>query len=558
MDLLNKDLSLYPRQVAIIEEMRKRESGFILSVAVGNGKSVMALVRLIERARELGRPALMVLAKSIVGNILGEVDKWFGPSVSKRTLVLHKDYLPPHQAIEETIIPDSTLIVFTTPQVLSYFSKKAGVSSILSSRADKEGISYSLPERPLSADPANLIYRKTWSAMAIDEFHNYVGVGSEQWFAMIGVYVAGSHVICMSGTSMPEVSAKHYLGTLLQARLKDAQGTKKQCSDIKDGLSRVIVHSESIYQSRAKIENVYHEMDKCEELFSVRCENYLGKLMARINAIKVQREMEKMESRGDKELSHLSVEHLRAFTMCRIGVMTIVIPIIAITLGAIAHGTNNTLAKSFIETVLDDETKAKICSPSYRSSRYLKILELLEKHREDRVVIVTKFDKSLTYVEEFLKKDIGNRPLFKFQSEMKMETRKKVVERFNETPTCVIMGTYSLMSEGLNMQKGNVVILSELPDNNKKMDQAIARCDRMGQKKDVYAYILCSGTYCEKTILEKQRDKLKNASKLFKGEGLSASITTCTRDKLFSMVSESELREASDGLMRARSDGIRF
>lgn len=92
-------------------------------------------------------------------------------------------------------------------------------------------------------------------------------------------------------------------------------------------------------------------------------------------------------------------------------------------------------------------------------------------------------------------------------------TRKKVVERFQSDPSCmVILLTLKVGGVGLNLTAADTVYIFEPWWNKAAEEQAINRLHRIGQKKTVTSYsIITMGTIEEKMLqLQAQKSELFN------------------------------------------------
>ena len=103
---------------------------------------------------------------------------------------------------------------------------------------------------------------------------------------------------------------------------------------------------------------------------------------------------------------------------------------------------------------------------------------------------------------------------------MSQEKRAKVLEEFKKDsePDSILITTYDLGSDGLNLQCAHVVIIMDFFWNHSTTNQAIARVLRYGQlAKEVFIYLFTSNTGIERALFHKQQDKLAIAEELMNG-----------------------------------------
>ena len=107
-------------------------------------------------------------------------------------------------------------------------------------------------------------------------------------------------------------------------------------------------------------------------------------------------------------------------------------------------------------------------------------------------------------------------------SEMSTKKRAKILEDYNIPSKTgkghILLLTYELGCEGLNLQVSNTVLLLDFYWNDAQTQQAIARVLRYGQKADVVnIYMFTSNTAIEGSVFEKHDLKLIILEELSKG-----------------------------------------
>lgn len=86
--------------------------------------------------------------------------------------------------------------------------------------------------------------------------------------------------------------------------------------------------------------------------------------------------------------------------------------------------------------------------------------------------------------------------------------REEIIEGFNkpDTKNKVFMSTYDLGGEGLTL-KANHIIFMDLPYTNAKLDQAIGRIYRFGQKEEVFVHSIIVPQSIDTDTIEILKDK---------------------------------------------------
>jgi non-specific serine/threonine protein kinase len=141
---------------------------------------------------------------------------------------------------------------------------------------------------------------------------------------------------------------------------------------------------------------------------------------------------------------------------------------------------------------------------SLKSTRIQEVIKTIDKHINDRVLIFSTFRTSIDMLTYFIK----DREVFTISSEMNVKKREQTQTKFEESKNGILLLTYELGSEGLNLQCSSVVLLVDFWWNGSTTNQAIARILRFGQQsKEVNVYYFTSNTGLEKAIFDKQFNK---------------------------------------------------
>jgi len=157
-----------------------------------------------------------------------------------------------------------------------------------------------------------------------------------------------------------------------------------------------------------------------------------------------------------------------------------------------------------LESWINDEN-------SVMSSRMIEIIKRIDDHHADKVILYGCFTSFMSIMEYYLKKsnDENKRQVFILKASMSVNARKLVLQEFEKSENGILLLTYLLGAEGLNLQFASTVLLADFWWNASKIQQAIGRIFRFGQIRDeINVYFFTSETGIEKILFLKQKAKL--------------------------------------------------
>jgi len=226
----------------------------------------------------------------------------------------------------------------------------------------------------------------------------------------------------------------------------------------------------------------------------------------------------------DESLKKYKIDHdvpnIRLFSSYKLAMVTylrqaIVCPLIPITSAAI--DISDFENKSQLSVILMNKLKEiKLDTwlsntDCILSSRMKEIIKQTERFKDERIIIFFSYRTCLDLTNYY----ITGRETFSIESNMKMEKRQKVIDSFANSKNGILLLTYEIGSEGLNLQCSSVIILSDYSWNDDISKQAISRCVRMGQKAEIVNIIkFISNTGMEKIIFDKHISKIEVFSDL--------------------------------------------
>ena len=500
----------------VAECLRKRKG--CLCVPMGTGKTLIGLT-IINRIGS-NMPALVVCSKTLIGSWVSEINKFFGDKL--KYAVYHKDYMGKQfHAYRPTVGTD---VVLTTPEVLVGIYKEHNIHSrfVVSTLEDRGGPfptrvnRYIIPTRPFlpSVHEANnaFIYSFTWKCLLIDEVQQFTNIESVRCEAISSVL--SRYRWATTGTPITEPKIARLLGYYLLIgddsmpnSIPDA-ATYLASTAFPGLLSTMVIrtqdqldftlpkHTETI---------ISHTLTWEEEAVYTTLKEVIKQMQATAEA-----------NPGNTTL--LNSINSQLLSMILYTRQSLVCPLLPYTILMLNGSKRNIMSKCFAEEIsklnleewLQDENAS-------RSSRINEIISVLGKHPDERCIVFTCFRTNLNVMEYYISKDTG-RVIFTINAKQSAIRRGQVLEEFGASDNGILLLTYGLGAEGLNLQSSHVVLLSDVWWNDSKMSQAIARVLRRGQTEEVSIYLFTSNTGLEKSLYEKHIDKRTIINSLMTGK----------------------------------------
>ena len=529
--------------------LEKKKCG--LSAPLGSGKTLMSLYLVSTSYDESGVPGLVVCAKNLVAGWISEIKKWFGDedgSCSYKYQVLHRDSIKGGH-IDKFKIDPETRLVLTTPDVVSKAFTAFGIEDLcyfLAQRPEDLQEYYRLqrfrrwgmPPPPMikfypkiqsphlqtqgtaTEEGLGLLYSIPWSCLIVDEIQLYTNIGSKRCMGLGSIY--SERRWGLSGTMFTEPVAERVLGFLFILGL----GKETMClPDVRKmltrrcfrGLSQYIVECPKIKFAKEGQELHYnivsHGLTQTEQNLYLSYRDIIASVHKAAERFRQQHDTENARIFGSYLLAMIT--YLRQLLVC---------PIIPMTSSAIDF--YDVKKKSILSKIMMDEIekidgmKDYLSNPnSLVSSRYRKAFEILG-NTKSRTVVFFSFRTCLDVFHALATKDgyvDAKRNVYVIAASHNATKRGSILEEFAKDDTGILLLTYDLGAEGLNLQCANQIIIMSYWWNSGKTKQSIGRLWRNGQKDDVHAYLLTSNTGIENAILEKQWSKQNMCKQMMKG-----------------------------------------
>ncbi|KAI1800638.1 P-loop containing nucleoside triphosphate hydrolase protein [Daldinia bambusicola] len=173
-----------------------------------------------------------------------------------------------------------------------------------------------------------------------------------------------------------------------------------------------------------------------------------------------------------------------------------------------------TLPDELVSSEIQLLNKTKDLAAYALSWKILILLSILDecKRMNDAVLIFSQSIPTLNYIEAVL--NIKKFSFKRIDGSTKTDERQSVVKEFNKGQIDVFLISTKAGGIGLNMTRGNRVIIFDVKFNPQNEQQAVGRAYRIGQEKPVYVYRLITGGTSEEKAMNMAIWKMQLASRV--------------------------------------------
>lgn len=499
-------------QVEILDECLSKGSGG-LSLPMGSGKTLLSLLVALHLTDD---QILFVCSKSLLQGVITEVHKFFGDSLSYK--VLHREYCN----IEDFNPDPTTRLIITTIDVCAKAYKSFEISGHFIFREPPEHfgptIVHYLPQRnPYLPGRVGLgyIYAKRWGCLIVDEVQDYTKITTNNCQSLGALCC--KHRWLLSGTMFNEPSPERILGYHIILNHPDFPRNLPEATTLISTLGFGGVRSTTVHREENQAfapppvnkVTITHSLSKEEGLIYSTMRETLKELNKRLEELKRQR------AESD-DIKRFNSYLLAMLTYLREGLICPIIPLASVTIDLadftrkddLADILTNKIKELGIDSWLDDVKSVK-------STRIKEIIKIIKKHPKDRLTLFSCFRSCIDILCRYIPK---NRPVFTITGGMSGPRRGQVIKEFGESKNGILLLTYKIGGQGLNLQCSNTVLLIDYWWNAGMTNQAIARILRYGQQaKIVNVYLFSSNTGVENAVLKKQSTKLAAVNELQTG-----------------------------------------
>lgn len=474
-----------------------------LSLKMGYGKTLISLITSLHFIKDdVFKKVLIIVPKTLIGSWTNEIEKYL------------KDFK--YKYIEKDHNEEDDIIFFiTTPDIILKSYKKL----MISCTENVNNITYyNYPNGPLETRSNSFFYGTTFNTLIIDEIHKFNNSDTLKCKALGSIYAG--HRFLLSGTILDEPNINKILGYNILINkgpnniqeIKNLLNNKSKSIDIFNGT----LIQDNNYDNKIEYEThiIEHKLNDTEQLIYDTLKNTIY-------------EVNKNNEHDDNILSLI--------TYIRQGIISPVFPIINILMDQYMNnnGPYNVLQKLVfnndkLSAWLNDET-------SLKSSRITEVLKVVSKHKGSKIVIFTSFRTSVDIIKYFIPDSLT------IDSSKSYHERIQIIDDYKtKNDKNVLILTYNIGAEGLNLQVANILIIVDFWWNIYKTNQAIARVIRRGQtSKNLHIYFFTSNTGIEKALFCKQYDKLILSKELENGL-MKTKITRLKVKDILNIINEYE------------------
>ena len=503
-------------QLEILNECLEKGSGG-LSIPMGSGKTIISLILLLELIKkDNGQKGIgiVVVAKSLLPSWEFEIEKFFKKDMKYQIF---------HQKTEKFVLKPDTLFILTTPKTLVKYYKLNEIEEKFVYQIEvvnfMKKTCYRKSEKPfISKTPSinSLVYSTNWSCLIVDEAHVYTNIKTLNTQS-IGSLCCKNRWL-LSGTLFSEPKIERILGyyVLLNHDTfpRNIPDTKLYIySEYYKGTTQELVHRDKNDMFKEPTVNkviVDHYFTIEEQKIYTMMKNVMNKIR-----IKVKEFILNDDTTNTRKFSAYLMAIITYLRQCLICPL---LPIANVVADSADFSSKNELSKIINEEFatlelndwLNDEKNIK-------SSRIIKVLESIENHKDEQIVIFSCFRTTVDILIHFISNDL-KRTCHTLSSDMNIKKRSSIIKTFTESKNDILLLTYDLGAEGLNLQSSHTVMILDLWWNTSKTKQAIARVLRFGQKSDIVnVYMFSSNTGIEKALLDKHKSKTEMIEELKTG-----------------------------------------
>lgn len=494
-------------QKEIIADCLKRPGGGGLSLPMGSGKTLVSIVLALKQNMDQQQPSLIICAKSLIASWITEFNKFFGDYINVE--VLHSEVKG--LKIDQWRLNDKTMFVLTTPEVLTKYYRSNNVDNILIDKKMPHPPTwinyYKEPNQPFLTHTfgGGYIFSRQWGSLIVDEAQKYTKIDTFRCQALVSICARARWAL--SGTLFDEPTAERIMGYYMMLNIP---GMPRNLPDIKaiikhprfTGLKTTMVSRDKNLVFKMPDVNevvVSHQLNINEAKIYTMMKKILVEVKKRVEKAKLYRDRENTKRFSSYLL--VMITYLRQALICPL------IPIASIAIDA-----SDVEKKSELSAILMEEIGRLQINPwlndpeAVKSSRIKECISKLNSHRNERVVLFSCYKSCLDILQHYMPKD---RPVLRITANMNIEKRGQIVEELGRTDNGIMLLTYQLGAEGLNLQCASTVLLMDFWWNAAKTQQAIARVLRYGQKAEkINIYFFSSNTGIEEAMFKKQKSKL--------------------------------------------------
>ena len=555
---------LFPHQVKALTFMKNRElldprsnhglKGGIIMMKMGLGKTLTAithsLISLREPCKELygenGFPTLIIASKTVMLEWKSQgFEKFFGSSV--KVLYLHSDYMGKSigNITRKQVVKYD--FVVTTYDVCTSTCRKHKFEEEAIEMGDEHTLmkgkimSIHCRTREQSNNPKvigpSIIYTTPWTRVILDESQKMANPDTKIYRYMMAVY--GKYKWCLTGTPIRNKSTDLWT----QLRFCGYNGIERKIEWKSDG-HRMMKHhnlTQVILSMDYEGANVVIPKKHITEItFSLQgrekeCYEYVQGI--------ARKTFDEMIS-GLVDFASV----LALFTRLR---QCSIAPYLLTSeskreKGTLAERKKDKEAVDSLNGVykgtLGEWVHDKWGTAGINSSKMTRIITVLSKiPGSEKVLIFSMFTSVLDLLDDAIKENLPSFGVVQIDGDTKGKEREELLNQFRTKKNIRgLLMTYKVGSEGLNLTEATHVICVEPWWTNAVRNQAISRCHRSGQTKEVTVHDIYIQNSIEERVVEICQEKDKMVDSMLEGTGQKVSQGTgldkCTLGRILGVV----------------------
>lgn len=537
-------VKLYPHQVKVLAWMKERESlnpntvyglrGGIIKLEMGLGKTLTGIIHSLTSPRpsckesEKGFPTLVIASKTVMMEWKTQgFEKFFGDKV--KTMYLHKDFMGDEiENVTRDYILKCDFVVTTYDVCMSVCQKYKYHEESLEygdehSRMRGKVVSVHMRSREQSDRPKvkgpSVIYATPWERVICDESQRFANPGTKTYRYIMAVY--GRYKWCLTGTPIRNYETDIWAqlrfcgyNGITRAFRWEAQGANLMKTHKLTEATFSMNYADAGVVLPPKNELItYVALDDREK----ECYNYI---------LGVARDAYDNMMKGLCSFACV----LALFTRLR---QAAIAPYLITPDSKRKKKTSKKLKKEEeIRELMKELTEGSLgawCYDKYgtagiRSKKMTEVVRAVKSiPKKEKGVVFSMFTSVLDLVDLAISEKFGDSvKVFQIDGDTKGRDREETLTAFRKYPKkAVLLMTYKVGSEGLNLVEANHVIPVEPWWTNAVHNQAKARCWRIGQVSPVSVHNVYVSDTIEKRVVEICHEKDDMAEAMLEGTGRS-------------------------------------
>lgn len=453
-------------------------------------------------------------------------------------------------------LASGTRLVITTADVLAKAYKDQRVQAKLITQIPNSRIGFmnsyqgpgdKTPFMPLQTRGQGVFHSQKWGCLLVDEAQQFTNIETLKCQAIASI--CANNRWLLSGTLFNEPTPERILGYHVMLDYPDTPRTIPETKSLMytrefKGLNRTLVHRATnlafTTPPRIREHIITHEFSIEETKIYLMMKEILVKIK------KLAQEAGLLGNAQEQRLFNsyklVMIMYLRQSLICPL------IPITSVVIDA-SNATSRSELSGMIRTEIDNLEIDQWLNnhESVKSTRIKAVLGVIDKHVHEKVVVFTCFTSFVDIIRYFLPK---TRPVFTMDASLSINGRGDLLKEFQESANGILLLTYQLGAEGLNLQFASTVLLVDFWWNAAKTQQAIARIFRFGQiSEEINVYFFSANTGIEEILFKKQRAKLSILEDLKTG-GTRTKVPKLNLNQIIRMIEMSDNRRLLEGIYR--------